>query len=683
LYRTLSIVLTPASATPLLAFFRRSTMLLSDAIVQYGYFLSLGRWDQIRWNPFRNNGAQRLWWVLSRLKVYLVALNPFSKKDATWHDDGSVIAFGSNTHTTSSIMSNNTNSAVIINNKRKITGSRSPATTTTRISLWTALLIAIVAVGLGLLLAFFLTTREPPQYQQECSAGIKHDSHQVVPLSTGRTTDSLSSLVALDNGDCTCHNAENAAAADADSTISFAAAMGLNGTISDCCCSFADLERANIDIIYPLLQQTVATPFFAHFKIDLLPDCPLWNDQPVCMLRDCSVCEVDVPPVWAAQVDWMPPSSLLSDQQRHDDCDDNDDYYNTEDRIVTTVDWHVRKDWSASPTSFFDPPQVNDIASFGMPVTTADSASAAATTKTARDDDGADATAVVVDLRLNLERYTGYGGASAAKVWSAVHLDNCFQQPPQPPPPHDDNDDASDNADDESSYCSLPSEQRIYNRVISGMHSSISLHIAHSYCLEMDPDRSGECQTWGLNPDLAQTRVLQHRERLENLYVAFAVLLRAVQKAGPAIAAAVPHHDDFYATSLSEWSDHLWPELSRLAQTCPTAFDETNLLTTSDNNARPQLLSRRIRHLQQIMQCVGCDRCKLWGTLQTLGIGTALRILLPPSSDGGLVGDVVSSSSSLTLSRQEAVALVHTLERFSSAVVFADELRRVPKQPKV
>jgi hypothetical protein len=36
---------------------------------------------------------------LSRLEVYLVALNPFSKKGATWHDDGSVIAFGSNTHT--------------------------------------------------------------------------------------------------------------------------------------------------------------------------------------------------------------------------------------------------------------------------------------------------------------------------------------------------------------------------------------------------------------------------------------------------------------------------------------------------------------------------------------------------------------------------------------------------------
>merc|ERR1719148_2493 len=78
-------------------------------------------------------------------------------------------------------------------------------------------------------------------------------------------------------------------------------------------------------------------------------------------------------------------------------------------------------------------------------------------------------TAVVVDLRLNPERYTGYAGESADKVWTAIHEDNCFQQ---------------SEVDGDAGYCVLPTEQRIYNRIISGMHSSISLHIAHSYCLD-------------------------------------------------------------------------------------------------------------------------------------------------------------------------------------------------------
>merc|ERR1711933_339428 len=79
-------------------------------------------------------------------------------------------------------------------------------------------------------------------------------------------------------------------------------------------------------------------------------------------------------------------------------------------------------------------------------------------------------------------------------------------------------------------------------------------------------------------------------------------------------------------------------------------------------------LQKRFQQLQQIIQCVGCDRCKLWGTLQTLGIGTALRVLFGGDDNG-------DTDSSLHLSRQEAVALVHTLERFSTSLLYAREFR--------
>ena len=412
---------------------------------------------------------------------------------------------------------------------------------------------------------------------------------------------------------------------------SFASTIGLEGTVSDCCCSFADLERTNQNTVHPLLQRIVATPFFAHFKIDLCSTCELWTDAPLCVLRDCGVCECEAPPDWADEVEWMPDKSGPDPNCEHID-----------DQVITTVeDSHVADSWPSTPVSFLD---------------ALDPLSVAAASD--NDDDSSndkDDQAVVVDLRRNPERYTGYAGPSADKVWSAIHSENCFRS-------------GNDGKDETDGYCSLSAEQRVYNRMISGLHSSISLHIAHSYCLEMDPDQIAECKQWGANATLAHDRVLDHKDRLENLYVVFAVLLRAVQKAGDAVTTAVPQDDPFFSDSLSEWTDSLRPQITKMAQTCPLTFDETSLLLEgSDSGSKRLELHRRWAHLLKIMTCVGCDRCRLWGTVQTMGIGTALRVLLQDSE----------SSQRISLSRQEAVALIHTLERFSSALVYAHDLKNV------
>lgn len=33
------------------------------------------------------------------------------------------------------------------------------------------------------------------------------------------------------------------------------------------------------------------------------------------------------------------------------------------------------------------------------------------------------------------------------------------------------------------------------------------------------------------------------------------------------------------------------------------------------------------RNVSRIMDCVGCDKCRLWGKLQVSGLGTAMKIL--------------------------------------------------------
>lgn len=70
------------------------------------------------------------------------------------------------------------------------------------------------------------------------------------------------------------------------------------------------------------------------------------------------------------------------------------------------------------------------------------------------------------------------------------------------------------------------------------------------------------------------------------------------------------------------------------------------------------------------MDCVGCDKCRLWGKLQVTGLGTALKLLFSddaPLSTGG--------AESLVISRGEAVAFVNTLFRFSESLAAVDRFR--------
>ena len=420
---------------------------------------------------------------------------------------------------------------------------------------------------------------------------------------------------------CTCSNVDQP---------TFASTLGLSGTVSDCCCSFADLERTNRETVHPLLRRIVELPFFAHFKIDLCTSCKLWDDAPMCVLRDCGVCECEKPPGWAEEVEWMPQKTGPDP-----DCEHIDD------RVVTTVDAHISSGWESSPAlTFLDQQLPFDDSAKGSDEHEVDGDAA-----------------VVVDLRLNPERYTGYAGPSAEKVWEAIHTDNCFQQKPS----------SVDEGNELVGYCSLSPDERIYNRIISGLHSSISLHIAHSYCLEMDQEQIAECKEWGMNSTAARERVLDHKDRLENLYAVFAILLRAVQKAGSAVATAVPKEDPLFSASLTEWTHSLLPQVSTMMQSCPLTFDETTLFLEGEDAGPKRIeLQKRFKHLLEIMECVGCDRCRLWGTLQTIGIGTALKVLLDESS-----------SQAVSLSRQEAVALVHTLERFSSALKYASEFQDI------
>merc|ERR1711879_68559 len=129
--------------------------------------------------------------------------------------------------------------------------------------------------------------------------------------------------------------------------------------------------------------------------------------------------------------------------------------------------------------------------------------------------------------------------------------------------------------------------------------------------------------------------------------------------AGVAISAAVPLQDAAFTQSLRECRNILLPELMQLADSCTKTFSEDEFAADSSIWVEMQY---RLQHLVEIMRCVGCDRCKLWGTLQTQGLSAALRVLFHPGSE-------------MSLTRHEVVALVHTLERLSSSLEYLREFQ--------
>lgn len=83
---------------------------------------------------------------------------------------------------------------------------------------------------------------------------------------------------------------------------------------------------------------------------------------------------------------------------------------------------------------------------------------------------------------------------------------------------------------------------------------------------------------------------------------------------------------------------------------------------------------RHFVNISSIMDCVGCDKCRLWGKLQTHGMGTALKILFSDTPASALNG---RNYSKFQLQRNDVVALLNSLGRFSSSIREVHEFRKV------
>ncbi|CAI9088971.1 OLC1v1023444C1 [Oldenlandia corymbosa var. corymbosa] len=372
------------------------------------------------------------------------------------------------------------------------------------------------------------------------------------------------------------------------------------GMVEDCCCDYETVDSINGAVLHPLLQELVRTPFFRYFKVKLWCDCPFWPDDGMCKLRDCSVCEcpeTEFPELFKKPSQY----SLSSDDWK---CQEG----KPEAAVDRTLDTKVFRGWPE-----VDNPWTND-------------------------DETDNSEMTYVNLLLNPERYTGYTGESAKRIWDAIYSENCPKYT-------------------SGEFCP---EKKVLYKLISGLHASISIHIASDYLLDETKN------LWGKNLDLMYDRVLRYPDRVRNLYFTFLFVLRAVTKATKYLEQAEYDTgnpvEDLKAQSLMRQLLYN----PKLQAACPLPFDEAKMWQGQSGPELKQQIQKQFRNISAMMDCVGCEKCRLWGKLQVLGLGTALKILF--SVDGNS-----HANQPLQLQRNEVIALLNLLNRLSESVKFVQE----------
>jgi hypothetical protein len=258
----------------------------------------------------------------------------------------------------------------------------------------------------------------------------------------------------------------------------------------------------------------------------------------------------------------------------------------------------------------------------------------------------------LVNLGLNPERNTGYNGTH---IWRAIYEENCI---------------VIDGIKDQP----MCYEERVLYRLFSGLHASTTLSIAMNY---YPPNKKKGRDGYEPNPSFFMEKFSKHPDYIRNLHFSYVVLLRALKKAAPYLYTYNIHtgnivEDETATILLRRLLD------SSILSSCNhvfTAFDESLMFQNSPDAAalvskQDELISLQktfkgiFHNVSSILDCVQCQQCKLHGKLAMLGYGTALKILFLSRPD------MIASS----LNRNEIVALINTIAKFSEALKYVRDL---------
>lgn len=447
-------------------------------------------------------------------------------------------------------------------------------------------------------------------------------------------------------------NASAQCSSEASRSHEEACSITPGSVISDACVTYSNLEELNA-AVKPTIDDLIRnTDFFSHYRLPLFSKtCPFWNDDNgICGNSACAVStiddEKDVPLAWRADE----LSKLQGPKAEHPGKKAQ------KERPQRPLQGSLGEDVGESCVVEYD--DECDERDYCVP-----------------EDESASGKGVYVSLVQNPERFTGYGGESAKMVWDAIYRENCFKKASFPesaglgmsssnlmgPAAQDfravlqnvGRQQALTQPENSLGAMAAPEdeclEKRVFFRVVSGMHASISTHICWDYLNQTSGD-------WQHNLQCYQDRIHTHPERISNLYFNYALITRAISKMGP-------HLEDYtFCTGDSDQDSATKAKVAAVVEAAakqPEIFDESLMFKNGEGPSLKQEFKDNFRNISRIMDCVSCDKCRLWGKLQVNGYGTALKVLFEFDNQSGEVP---------VLSRKELVALFNLYGRLSSSV---------------
>jgi ERO1-like protein beta len=421
--------------------------------------------------------------------------------------------------------------------------------------------------------------------------------------------------------------------------------------VSDACASYAELDSLN-DRVHPYVRNLAKnTDFFSYYRLNLFnQQCQFFgSDEGLCGNIACSVTtlenEEDIPDVWKVR-----ELSRLEGPKAHHPP-------RKQQELERPLQGELGESVGESCVVEYD--DECDERDYCVP-----------------EDESATAKGDYVSLVENPERYTGYSGEGAHKIWETIYKENCFSKPSEPQGVSSPGLSPFQSFSQNQAQAALDFKQvmkahvreqkeptvdfedeclekRVFYRVISGMHASISTHLCYDYLNQ-------STGTWGPNLQCYKERLHNHPERISNLYFNYAFVLRAVGKLRDYV------QDYTFCTGDPEQDALTKRMITTLADVVPEGpkiFDESVMFqdNTLSGIELKEDFRNRFRNVSRIMDCVGCDKCRLWGKLQTNGFGTALKVLFE-------FGNGSTDDAKPLLRRTELVALINTLDKISSAL---------------
>nr|XP_039259510.1 ERO1-like protein beta [Styela clava] len=416
----------------------------------------------------------------------------------------------------------------------------------------------------------------------------------------------------------------------------------LSGMVDDCFCDIETLESFNNEKVYPLISKLIERDFFRYYKANLFKECFLWDgDRGLCGSESCGVkvCDENDLPIG------LRPGNFNKFSENIKDCEKSESLGHLNSTLSNiTLDsldkWDKHDD---EEQNFCD---LDDETSIDLNY---------------------------IDLLNNPERYTGYKGPLAWRIWKAIYEENCFPSDSmtkkQSNPilkafatKEEDGGSRSSFFHTLSSSASLQGmclEKRVFYRVVSGLHSSINIHLCANYQFKDGWDQ----EYWGPNLDEFQRRFDPEKTngegtlRLKNLYFIYLLELRALSK-----VASYFTKDNIFLFTGNPTSDvvtkRMLIDLLQLTKEFPMHFDEGILFQDKNSKGLKREFRERFRNITRIIDCVTCEKCRLWGKLQTQGLGTALKILFTS----------YDKLDKFHLRRQEIVSLVNAFARLSNSI---------------